>query len=42
MAVAGNADYVHCFEATHSDPLRAMQQVLQQVETWREGQRCGG
>jgi hypothetical protein len=42
MAVAGNADYVHCFEATHSDPLRAMQQVLQQIETWREGQRCGG
>jgi len=42
MAVAGNADYVHCFEATHSDPLQAMQQVLQQVETWRGGMRVGG
>jgi hypothetical protein len=42
MAVAGDADYVHCFEATHSDPLQAMQQVLQQVETWRGGRRCGG
>ena len=42
MAVAGNADYVHCFEATHSDPLQAMQQVLQQVETWRQGMRVGG
>jgi len=42
MAVAGNADYVHCFEATHSDPLQAMQQVLQQVETWRGGLRYGG
>ena len=34
MAVAGSADYVQCFEATHADPLQAMQQVLQQVETW--------
>ena len=42
MAVAGHADYVHCFEATHSDPLQAMQQVLQQVETWRDGMRVGG
>jgi hypothetical protein len=42
MAVAGNADYVHCFEATHSDPLQAMQQVLQQVERWRGDVRCGG
>jgi hypothetical protein len=42
MAVTGNANYVHCFEATHADPLRAMQQVLQQVETWRGGVPCGG
>jgi len=42
MAVAGNADYVHCFEATHSNPLQAMQQVLQQVETWRGGLQYGG
>ncbi len=42
MAVAGNADYVHCFEATHSDPLRAMEQVLQEVESWRGGLRYGG
>ncbi len=42
MAVAGDTDYVHCFEATHSDPLRAMQQVLQKVETWRAERRCGG
>jgi hypothetical protein len=42
MAVAGSADYVHCFEATHADPLQAMQQVLRQVETWRDGMRYGG
>ncbi len=42
MAVAGDADYVHCFEATHHNPLRAMQEVLQEVESWRGGLRCGG
>jgi hypothetical protein len=42
MAVGGNADYVHCFEATHADPLRAMQQVLRDVETWRGGMQYGG
>jgi hypothetical protein len=42
MAVAGNADYVHCFEATHSDPLRAMQEVLQEVEAWRGNVHPGG
>ena len=42
MAVAGSADYVHCFEATHADPLQAMQQVLRQVETWRDKLRYGG
>jgi hypothetical protein len=35
MAVAGNADYTHCFEAIHADPLQAMRQVLRQVETWK-------
>ena len=39
VAVAGNADYTHCFEAVHAEPLQAMLQVLRQVETWREGGR---
>jgi hypothetical protein len=38
MAVGGNADYTHCFEATDSDPLQAMLHVLKQVEAWREGE----
>lgn len=37
MAVGGNPDYTHYFEATHADPLQAMQQVLLQVEGWRGG-----
>jgi hypothetical protein len=37
VAVAGNADYTHCFEAVQGEPLQAMLHVLQQVETWREG-----
>ena len=37
MAVGGSTDYTRYFEATHSDPLQAMLQVLRQVETWREG-----
>lgn len=36
MAVGGNADYTHCFEATNADPAQAMQQVLRQVESWRD------
>ena len=41
MAVAGNADMSTASRPPM--PIRcAMQQVLQQVETWREGQRCGG
>jgi hypothetical protein len=36
VAVAGNAGYTHCFEAVHGEPLQAMLQVLQQVETWRK------
>jgi hypothetical protein len=35
MAVGGSADYTRCFEASHGDPLQAMRQVLQEVETWR-------
>jgi hypothetical protein len=35
MAVADSADYTRCFEATGADPRQAMQQVLQQVESWR-------
>ena len=33
MAIGGSADYTRCFEATNSNPLQAMRQVLQQVET---------
>ncbi len=35
VAVGGNPDYTHFFEATHSDPLEAMDEVLRQVEAWR-------
>jgi len=38
MAVGGNADFTHCFEATDADPLQAMLHVLKQVEAWREGE----
>ena len=37
MAVGGNASYTRYFEATDSNPLQAMAQVLQQVETWCSG-----
>ncbi len=37
MAVGGNAGYTHYFEATNSDPLGAMADVLRQVEAWRGG-----
>jgi hypothetical protein len=39
MAVGGNPNYTHYFEATDSDPLRTMLGVLRQVETWRQGVR---
>jgi hypothetical protein len=42
MAVAGSADYTHCFEATDADPRQAMQQVLQQVVSWRQRTASGG
>ncbi len=35
VAVGGNPDYTHFFEATHRDPLEAMGEVLRQVEAWR-------
>jgi hypothetical protein len=38
MAVGGDADFTHCFEATDADPLQAMRQVLQQIEAWRDGE----
>ena len=37
MAVGGSATYTRCFEATNSNPLQAMRQVLQQVETQHTG-----
>jgi hypothetical protein len=37
MAVGGSAQYARCFEATHTDPLQSMVEVLQQVEAWRKG-----
>jgi hypothetical protein len=42
MAVAGSANYTHCFEATDADPGQAMQQVLRQVESWRQRTASGG
>ena len=39
VAVGGNPNYTHYFEATDSDPLQAMGQVLRQVEGWRAGPR---
>jgi hypothetical protein len=37
MAVGGNSSYTHYFEATNSNPLTAMADVLRQVEAWRGG-----
>lgn len=39
VAVGGNPNYTHYFEATDSDPLRAMTRVLGQVEAWRAGRQ---
>lgn len=39
MAVEGSPNYTRYFEATDSDPLRTMAQVLQQVEAWRAGRQ---
>ncbi len=37
MAIGGNSQYTRSFWAIDTDPLQAMGQVLQQVETWRQG-----
>jgi hypothetical protein len=37
MAVAGNRSYTRLFQAMDCDALRAMGQVLEQVESWRSG-----
>lgn len=37
MAVGGNSSYTHYFEATNSNPLEAMADVMRQVEAWRMG-----
>ena len=39
VAVGGDPTYAHYFEATDSDRLKAMAQVLQRVEAWRAGRR---
>jgi hypothetical protein len=38
MAIGGNAQFTRAFWAIDSDALRAMGQVLQQVETWKLGE----
>lgn len=42
VAVGGNPNYTHYFEATDSDPLTAMARVLRQVETWRNARKTEG
>ena len=37
VAVGGNPDYTRYFETSDSDPVRAMREVLRQVEAWRVG-----
>jgi hypothetical protein len=41
MAVGGNSNYTHCFEHISSDPMQAMNEVLKQVENWRNGGATG-
>jgi hypothetical protein len=36
-ALPSNPNYHRYFEATEGDPLRAMEQVLAQIEAWRSG-----
>ena len=42
MAIGGNPNYTHYFEATESDPVQAMLGVLRQVETWHQGGMVAG
>ena len=37
MAIGGNPNYTHYFEAMEADPVQAMLGVLRQVETWHQG-----
>jgi hypothetical protein len=37
MAIANNPTHTRQFEATDTDPLRAMGRVVEQVEAWRAG-----
>jgi hypothetical protein len=37
MAIGNNPNYTRHFEATDRDALKAMAQVLEKVEWWREG-----
>jgi hypothetical protein len=39
MAIGGNSQYTRSFWAIDNDPLRAMNQVLDQVESWRSAAR---
>jgi hypothetical protein len=41
MAIAGNSEHgpQRFFQATAAEPLRAMQDVLEQVEQWHSGRR---
>ena len=41
MAIAGNSEHgpQRFFQATSTEPLRAMQDVLDQVEQWRGGRQ---
>jgi hypothetical protein len=37
MAIAGNPNHCCHFEATDSEPAKAMYRVLRQVEAWQSG-----
>jgi hypothetical protein len=37
IAIGGNTNYTRYFEATDSEPLAAMNKVVQQIEAWRAG-----
>jgi len=38
MAVGGDPSFTRCFEATHGNPMAAMEEVLGQVRQWRTSQ----
>jgi hypothetical protein len=39
MPIGGSLTAIRYFEATGPDPLKAMSQVLEDIETWRAGRR---